>query len=45
VATPEFVMAWLASTLQRTLRDPARFDIRWLGRFTLCSFSRCTMRC
>jgi len=31
VVSSEFVLAKLASTLDRTFGDPARFDIRWLG--------------
>jgi hypothetical protein len=31
VPTSELAIAWLASSAERTLGDPARFDIRWLG--------------
>jgi hypothetical protein len=31
VPSSERLFAWAASTLERTLGDPARFDIRWLG--------------
>jgi hypothetical protein len=31
VATSELALAWLASTLQQTVGDRARFDIRWMG--------------
>ena len=31
VATSESVLAGLASAIEQTLGDPARFDIRWLG--------------
>lgn len=31
VPTSEFALAWLASTLQQTVGDRTRFDIRWLG--------------
>jgi hypothetical protein len=31
VPSSERAIAWLASSLERTLGNPARFDIRWLG--------------
>ena len=31
VPSSERAIAWLASPLERTLGNPARFDIRWLG--------------
>jgi hypothetical protein len=31
IPSSEVSLAWLASTLEQTVGDPARFDIRWLG--------------
>jgi len=38
VPTSEIALAWLASTAEQTIGDPARFDIRWLGAIHACIF-------
>jgi hypothetical protein len=47
VPTSEFTLAWLASTAERTVGDPNRFDIRWLGAIhglIFLAFYACLLR-